>query len=250
MKYKLVVCVFACDKKDKYIQELRTIKNTWGQMCADDVKVLYFLGEHPTQEFTGPDYINLKGVAEDHLSSGYKQFLGLKYIYENYDADFVHCCGTDTYLNIPKLLKFTHNYDPNESLYIGGHGCNRKIGDRTYYFHSGGPGFLLSKKCLAHLYPLLSNAMDNWIRTTIENGVYNELHWAADVAIAYYLQQGHFDVNVVKINDLSFLHCNYLGHPCHKNMIDVSKIIACHCMTPQDFNDFTIILRTNNFFIS
>jgi hypothetical protein len=248
-QFKLIICVFACDKKPKYIQELRVINETWGQMCPDQVKVLYFLGEQPTPEFSGPQYINLKGVGEDHTSSGYKQFLGLKYIYENYKTEFVHCCGTDTYINIPKLLKLLSNFDPEESLYIGGHGCHRKIGEKTYYFHSGGPGFVISRKCLQYIYPILADIMTNWINTTIKYGVFNDLHWACDVAIAYYLQQEWFDINIIKQDDLSFLHCNYLGIPCHPGQVDVSKIVACHSMSGKDFNDFTEILKNNSYYI-
>lgn len=248
-KYKLIICVFACDKKEKYIQELRTINTTWGQLCPDEVKVLYFLGEQCTPEFSGPQYINLKGVSDDHTSAGHKQFLGLKYIYENYEPDFVHCCGTDTYLNIPKLLKFVSDYNPKQSLYIGGHGCHRTIGEKQYYFHSGGPGFVLSRRCLQHLHPILADIMTAWIETTIQYGVFKDLHWASDVAIAYYLQQGMFDVHIIKMDDLSFIHCNYLGIPCHTGEVDMSKIIACHCMSGKDFNDFTEILKNNSYFV-
>ncbi len=247
--YKIVICVMGCDKYDKYINELRLIQNTWGQMCPNDVKFLYFLGEQPTPEFTGPNFINLPGVLDDYLSASYKQFLGLKYIHENYDYDFILCCGSDTYINVPKLINFASNFDPTKSLYIGGHGCHREIGNRTYYFHSGGPGFLLTKPCIIQLYPILSDIMKKWIDITKELGVFNYLHWACDVTIAYFLQQENMNIDIIKADDLVFTHCNYVGIPCHPNQIDLKRLVSCHCMSPQDFIDYTKLLHDNNFFL-
>jgi hypothetical protein len=248
-RYRVIICVMGCDKYDKYINQLRLIINTWGQLCPNDVKVLYFLGEKSTPEFSGPDFINLPGVSDDHLSASYKQFLGLKYIYENYDAEFIHAFGSDTYVNIPKLLKFLSHFDPTKSLYIGGHGCHRKIYDKTYYFHSGGPGFIITKPCLAQLYPMLSDIMTTWKDITVKSGVFNELYWACDFAISYFLQQENMNVEIIKADDLVFTHCNYLGHPCHQNQIDLKKLVSCHCMSPEDYANYTKLLHDNNFFL-
>ena len=97
-------------------------------------------------------YINLQGVKNDYLSASYKQFLGMKYIYENYKTKFVICVGTDTYLNIPKLISYINNFDYTDFLYIGGHGCERQIGTKKYYFHSGGPGFIITYNILKKIY--------------------------------------------------------------------------------------------------
>jgi hypothetical protein len=72
---------------------------------------------------------------------------------------------------------------------------------------------------------------------------------ACDVAISYYLQQPEIDSTIIKTNDLSFLHCNYQGYPCHINQPEMSNIISCHLMSPTDFINFTNILNSNNFFI-
>jgi len=247
--FKLIICVYACDKIDKYIQEIRAINNTYGKLCNNNnIKILYFLGEVQTEEFTGPSYINLKGVLDDYLSASYKQFKGLEYIYENYNFDYVMCIGTDTYINIPKLLKYIDTFSSDKCLYIGGHGCNRTIYNKSYYFHSGGPGIIITKKCLSKLYPILPNIMSNWIYIC-NNISKKELISACDVAISYYLQENNFDVEIIKTEDLSFIHCNYLGYPCHINQIDITKIITCHLMSINDFNVFTKILESNNYFI-
>jgi hypothetical protein len=182
------------------------------------------------------------------LSASYKQFLGLKYIYENYKTKFIICVGTDTYLNIPKLMLYISNFDYNDSLYIGGHGCERQIGEKKYYFHSGGPGFIITYKCLEQLYKLLDNLMEDWINVCNDNNVQNLIP-ACDVAISYYLQQPNININIIKTNDMSFLHCNYQGFPCHQNEVNICNIISCHLMSEFDFYVFTDILNNNNYFV-
>ena len=209
---------------------------------------MYFLGEGKTQ-FNDTEYIsyiNLTGVKNDYLSASYKQFLGMKYIFENYKTKFIICVGTDTYVNIPKILSYINNFDYTDCLYIGGHGCHRQIGEKKYYFHSGGPGFIVTYTVLEKIYNLLPNIMENWINICNINNI-TYLIPACDVAIAYYLE--HINTKTIKTNDLSFIHCNYKGIPCCFNKIDISNIISCHNMSESDFYDFTHILNNNNFFI-
>ena len=85
----LVIVVFACDTVEKYKRQIETINSTWGKKCEtyQNVKILFFLGEEKTQNFTDTDnckYINLEGVKNDYMSASYKQFLGMKHVYENY----------------------------------------------------------------------------------------------------------------------------------------------------------------------
>jgi len=56
------------------------------------------------------------------------------------------------------------------------------------------------------------------------------------------------NVTVVKTGDLSFLHCNYIGFPCHPHQVKASDIISCHLMSRGDFYHFTRILEENNYF--
>ncbi len=247
-KYTLIIAIYGCVTIDKYAKEIQMVNETWGKLASKtpNIKLIYFLGEEENIEFQGKQYVYLKNVKNDYLSASYKQFTGLKYIYDNYNTDFVICCGTDTYLNIPKLIKFLKNFEPSHNLYIGGHGCHRTIYEKSYYFHSGGPGFIITKNCLQKLYPLLDNLMDDWINVCNENK--NNLHPACDVAIAYYLQK-YLDVVVFKMNDLSFLYCNCTGYPCHLGKIKMSDIISCHNMSPIDFIYFTKILQENNYFV-
>jgi len=235
----LVVCVFGCDTIERYREQIQNILQTWGKEYP--VKVLFFLGKEGP--FEGPEFIRLP-VSDDYLSASYKQFWGLKYIKEQYSPKFVLCCGTDTYLNIPKLLAFLDVYNPLVPLYIGGHGDVRQIGE-TYYFHSGGPGFVISGAFLDTLYPKLEGIMDEWTEICIKNNVH-DLIPACDVAMGYFAKK--MGARTVKTNDLSFIHCNYLGYPCHQGQVKMEDIISCHCMSSEDFRAFTRILEENRYF--
>jgi hypothetical protein len=246
-KFKLIICVYGCITIGKYKEQINKINQTWGSNLNNSVKILYFLGQEKNNEFNGDQYIYLPNVTNDYLSASYKQFLGLKYIYENYDAEFIICCGTDTFINIPKLLLFINKFNSNDNLYIGGHGCNRTIGDKTYYFHSGGPGFLITKKCLQKLHPFLHDLMEKWINICSSNNV-TYLTTACDVAISYFIQN-YINSDIIRIDDYSFTNCNHKGMPCHPNMVDKKNIISCHNMNPSDFDEFYNILKSNNFFV-
>lgn len=252
-EYDLIILIFACDTIEKYKKQIEIINLTWGKKCEeyDNILILYFLGEEKTnyfKDYNNIKYINLNGVTNDHLSASYKQFLGMKYIYENYKTKFIMCIGTDTYLNIPKLLSFINIYNHMDNLYIGGDGMSRQIGHKEYYFHSGGSGFILSYNCLTKIYDSLYNLMENWINVCDQNNV-SYLINACDIAISYYLQQPEINSKIIKINDLSFLACNYKGAPCYRNLIIMDNIISCHFMDENDFYNFTEILNKNNYYI-
>ena len=92
----IIFCIFGCDTIDGYKKEILKIKETWGKAtqlptdkppegatASDSNHLLFFLGEEGP--FTGDEYIHLENVENDYLSASYKQYGGLKYIYENYN---------------------------------------------------------------------------------------------------------------------------------------------------------------------
>lgn len=246
----LVICVFACDTIERYKQQIIKINDTWGKVANShpNIELLFFLGE-ATTDITGLNYIHLQDVQNDNVSALYKQMFGLKYIYENYNSKFIFVCGTDTYPNIKRLLQFIGNYDHTENLYIGGHGDDIYINKKKIYFHSGGPGFIITSTCLAKLYPMLENSPIAWIQLCIDQNIVRDLAGASDVAIACLIQIPNVNSTIVKVDDMSFLHCNYKGFPCHINHVDVKNIISCHNMSLGDFDCFTKILEDNNYFV-
>ena len=246
---KLVICVFACATVEKYKMEILKIEETWGNCASQNgVKVLYFLGEDPTDLQDDDKYIYLKGVKNDYLSASDKQNLGLKYIYEKFNTDFVFCCGSDTYVNVEKLLMYIEKFDPNKNLYIGGHGCIRHVNNKDYYYHSGGGGFILSKECLYNIYLDLANMLSDWTKVCNLSNCYY-LITACDASISYFLQNKlQTSLEIIK-DTYRFLGCNHKGL-CHNNTvkccygkINIDTILTCHSMTLSDFDEYTDFLK-------
>jgi hypothetical protein len=245
---RIIFCIYGCATIEKYKNQILKINETWGKKAEEkDFKILYFLGEEKTN-LLDDKYIYLEGVDNIYSSASYKQNLGLKYIYENYNPDYIFVCGTDTYVNIEKLSSYLNNFNKDEKLYIGGHGDTRKIGNNNIYFHSGGSGFILTNKTLEFLYTNSSNSIEEWINICNKNHV-EYLIDACDVQIAYNLKD---DIQFIK-DDESFYSCNYKGFAnniiCCASKIKIDKIISCHNMSLSDFDEFTILLENNKYFL-
>jgi len=249
-EYDIVILLFACYTVEKYKRQMEIINHTWGKICqAYNIKMLYCLGEEKRDGFQDTPfikYLNLKGVQNDYLSASYKQFLGLKYIHENYRAKFIYCAGTDTYVNVPKLVRYVQDFSPNKYLYIGGDGSERQLGDTLCYYHSGGAGFLITQPCLKQLYGALPTLMDEWTTLCTVHKV-PHLIPACDVSISYYLQKIK-GLTIVTENEL-FLQSNYQGWPWRTGQVDMKKIMCCHFMNEQNFMDYTMILQQNHYFL-
>jgi hypothetical protein len=246
MEYDLIICVFGCDTIEKYRNQILKIEETYGKLIKslNNCKILYFLGK--TEVLHGEQFIHLENIDDDYMSASYKQWYGIKYIYENYKTKFVMCIGTDTYININKLLKLLSNFNHTEELYLGGHGCFRSLVGKSIYFHSGGPGFILSYNAINRIYPFINDVnviMSLWINVCKQSNV--KLLEACDVAIGYLADL--LNLNTIKLN--GFYYCNFNGDPCHINNINHRDIISCHNMSSNNFDDFTKILNDNGYFI-
>jgi hypothetical protein len=252
-KYDLIIGVYACPTVLRYKNEIRKIEETWGKTVAqkeakgDRIKIIYFLGEEEVPDFVKSDkFVYLQGVKNDYASASYKQNLGMKYIYEKYDAKFVFMCGTDTFVNCHTILPYVRTCDPEKLLYIGGHGDTRIIGGKGVYYHSGGAGFIVSRGVMQKIYDGLYNMTGRWFRLCKETGC-DVLSHACDIAIAYYLQQMDCEVETVK--SAYFFGCNYRGcaqnntFKCCNIACKPYDIITCHFMTPDDFDDYHAILE-------
>jgi hypothetical protein len=250
----IIICVFGCATIKKYKEELLKITETWGKRANEkNIKVLYFLGEELT-DLIGEEFIYLKSVNNDYLSASYKQNLGLKYIHEHFDYKFVFCCGSDTYINIDKLISYVSTLDCNDKIYIGGDTSIRNIQGKNIIFHGGGGGFLLSQVTLSYLYPFLEKMVENWLTLLIDNYKYDyhELRYACDVCLAYYLQRDGFLQKIKTENNL-FYSCDYNGvyndNYNRGTQVNLKNLITCHNMTLAKFDAFTEILIKNNYFM-
>jgi hypothetical protein len=246
-----VILLFGCVTKEKYAEQIRSIEKTWGK-TAQDLKIpyFYFLGQQSqsqrssTSEFTDSSkFIYLQNVKDDYSSASYKQYMGLRWICDNYNPDYVFICGTDTFVNIHKLNDLLQNKEfkqkYSENLYIGGHGdtrtianvcdANNKCNDMTVHFHSGGAGIIISNNVLFSMYDYYNTFQSSWIKFCDEtNSEY--LKDACDVSIAFLLQC----FNVTSYDIDGFYYCNYKGMPCCRNKINKDNIITCHLMRTSD----------------
>jgi hypothetical protein len=251
-KYKVIISIFGCVTKPKFKNEILKINETWGKRCEElGLKVLFFLGEEKTDLIDDKKYIYLKNVGNDYESASYKQNLGFKFIYENFEFDYIYTCGTDTYLNVDNLLVYLDTLDKAKYLYIGGHGDFRKIGDDYIYFHFGGGGITLTNSIIQKLYPKLDTIDNEWKQICISKNV-NDLIPACDVLLAYYINK--FNCEIIK-ND-NFYSCNYKGYSwnntyrCCSDKIKIPDIISCHHMSLTEFDEYTTILKSNNYFFN
>jgi hypothetical protein len=240
--YDLIIGVYACDKVLSYFLQLQVVRETWGQEVPLNVKILYFLGERRTGLWNDEEtFIHLPGVEDDCLSASYKQFLGMRYIHQHYHDQyrFGMFCGTDTYPVIERLIELLKSWNPEHPIYMGGHGCYRSIGDEipNLYFHSGGPGFILSYAAVEILYPSLGTAVETWLRVCHRHNL-PDLFGACDVATAYLVHtigKGAFKIVIVNIG---FMNCNLYGYPCHVGQVNMDQILSCHNMSLNDFHVF------------
>jgi hypothetical protein len=261
MNKKIVICVFACVTIEKYRLQVDKINETWGARAKlfEFVEVLFFLGEEQTA-YQGEQYVYIPRVQNDYLSATYKQNLGLKYVYEKYKCmEFVFVCGTDTYINIDRLVYFLSFFRADEKIYIGGHGTedefNKQLKVKQHY---GGAGFILTRKCVSILYPLFDDMTRNWIYLCKSNDQ-EKLIPCCDYCIALHAKLFDFTMETYVLH---FYECNHKGmidvsglngyysiYECCVNKMNHAKLISCHNMSLEDFDEFTEILVSNNYFM-
>lgn len=129
---------------------------------------------------------------DDYNSAVEKQFLGLKHMFENTQAEWFVFAGCDTYIFTSRLQKLLETFDSKIPLYIGTklHSGNfsslYKKDTPCKYFVSGGPGLIMSRALVSKLYPFLDQCPAIWKESLSEFNEY--VHPAAsDVALAYIL---------------------------------------------------------------
>lgn len=280
LQQKLAICVFGCITVPKYAMQIMKIQNSWGKRAEETwgVPVYYFLGEEQIPGISdNPDglihdttrLVYLKGVKNDYQSASHKQNLGIKYIMDqNPEIEFIYVCGTDTYVNIDRMMRFLNFIDPNEKLYIGGHYNGTKLPldmvdnedqvETRFFF--GGAGFILSKAMLKDLEPYLETMTDKWIEDSIRNKR-KDLIAACDVMISYYVRKlggkpvtyyhRFYECNHIGQADLQHMFDHNRYYECCDRHINQKNIITCHHMrdSPDEFKIFTDILRANNWFM-
>jgi hypothetical protein len=252
--YNIIFCIYGCDTIDMYKKEILKVKETWNKppsgatnkatesptnklTQSPPFKTFFFLGEEGSLQ--DEDCIHLENIGDDYLSAGFKQYAGLKYIYENYNFNYVFICGTDTYVLTHNLINFINEdpqISPDKPLVFGGHGDNRQIGESSVHFFSGGAGIVLTKATMDIIYPELGTLQDEWMWFCLDNG-YKTFVTACDLSLCYFLKRrGIIFLNVCN----RFFNCNYLGYhsnvACCAKSVDLRTMISCHNMSLQNFD--------------
>ena len=185
----------------------------------------------------------------DERGASYTQWTALKHVRENYPtAKYVMYVGGDAYVNIPKLSHCLGAFSCDVPSYIGGHGDVRKIEGLDVYFHSGGPGFVLTRAGLELLYPRICDVDAFMVWWTQICG--KDLVNAPDVCMGYL----SLELHLRRITLSGFQNCNYMGYcynmsfGCHVNR-PFNRIISCNNMSSEDFDRWTQILSDNNYFL-
>jgi len=233
---ELVVGLLACCSKDYYNEQIKACEKTW---CNSKIPIFYFSGEKCGNKICNNKVVHLKGVSDDVSSATYKQWYGLRWLYEHYpQAKYYYLAGTDTYAKLDKILEFLkrleQKIDTKDYLYIGGDGFIRHETGKEIYYHSGGPGFILSNSLMARIYSLIPKWIIQWNTNT---------HWikvACDWSIACLFD--HYKLPVKTIKSDNFKACNWKG--CEKNgkkccqNVNPDNIWVCHYMQPTDMIEF------------
>lgn len=233
--FDVIFCVFGCPTIQKYKEEINKISTTWCNSAKlEGYKVLFFFGQEMTS-LIGDDCIYLKNVDNDYFSASHKQNLGLKYILEHFTFNYVYVCGTDTFVNIKFLKHYLTKFESKDKLCIGGHGDYRVVQQKQVYYHSGGPGFIISYNAIREIEHLLNVMVDLWISIVQTQSLYS----ACDLALCYFLDI--FGCKFV-IDDEVFFHCNHKGYPCHTNNEMSSSVVAYHNMSLSDFDEYQLFI--------
>ena len=235
----------------RYKDEIHKIEETWGKEAegfgkeaegfgkeaAGFGKLLFFLGEHAP--LVGDNYIHLENVGDDYLSAADKQYLGIKYVYEHYDFRYLYVCGTDTFVLVKNLTEFmrSQQFNEDDASVMGGHGDNRTICERINTF---------LPEALELLHPRLELMQSEWLDLCVANNYITYIP-ACDLSICYFLKS--LNARFVNVQN-RFFNCNYIGYnntptglyKCCTQTVDIKTMIACHNMSPSDFDNLNKLI--------
>ena len=235
---KLVVLVI--DGGDT--KECRKSYETWAKIGANyGVRVLFV----SAMDYMEDEYVLDLGIADS--DPFLKQCCALKHAYRALKSEFVYVCNAKTFVNFHNLMPFVKTLDYRKCVYAGGHGTERNISGVDVYFHSGGPGYILSRACLRMLMPFFDSMKEKWVSFCDP-----DLVEGRDVCLAFYLNQlvGVDALEIVK--SPHFYNCNHHGY-CYGNSFQCcggkvmqKEIIGCHHMSANDMDEYMLFSESFN----
>ncbi len=242
-KIPMAIVIFGCATIPKYKQEILTIQETWG-LDAKRAGIPYYfiLGEEPT-DLQCPEFIYLTGVDNTYESAKYKQFLGHLEICKRHNPDIVFICGTDTFVNIPKLIQASQTFNPEVPYLIGNDGFHKQFGPLDADFLSGGGGLLTTRAANRLLIPYCLAVCQSW--TDACTIFRSDLSAASDVILSFLAH--YLKISFVQV--YSFYHVSWKSVDAVQGPIRIKDITTCHMMSRQDCLEFYEVLRANKYFL-
>ena len=216
--HEYIYCVFACDTNEKYKDQINKIEEIWNKDAegvdrkdAEGVdrkdaegpesidKLLFIVGD--SGPLDGDHYIRVENVGNNHLSAADKKYLGMKYIYENYDFNFLYICSiTDTTfvsVNDVKKCVLEKNIYKNDFLVLGERGGSLMFREVNVHYLSKDTGILLTKPTVKSIYPQLHTLQEEW-RDVCNACNYFSYISAFNFSISYFL----------KMYNIRFIHAS------------------------------------------
>lgn len=234
---KLSVCVMSTLANDKYKSQIMGCRETWGKQAEEkDIIVRYFCGNIKDENFSFVTHLD--NVGDDYYSATLKQYYGLKYLLKQHPSEFYLIIGTDTYININRVLQMLDKYNYKNSLIIGGYGQTRNIFGYNVFFSLGGGGIFLSHSALKQLAPLFDQLLIDWEIETNKSG-YQYLKPACDVSL-YHLA---WREGITQVIERDIYSCSWAGYFYNNSniisnnfcgKINVETMISCHFMERED----------------
>jgi hypothetical protein len=232
-KVRLVILIYGCVIVEKYANIVRGIGETWGLDCdKHNIPYFIFVGK-TTEEFKDNKHIislEHKDVIDDYQSATDKHYLGLEWIIENYDTDFIYI-GGDVYINTTNMLSLINQFNPKHPFFIGDSRYNVNILGNDSFIHDGGPGYIITSELANRIYPYLSTIKQQWIHILNKSNTKYIIDWfspACDVSMTFLCQL----VGCICIKVLD----NFLYNLPLSNFSD--KVITCHGMTRELMNSY------------
>lgn len=216
---------------EKYQLQIKGCLETWVPKCRQaDVPVYFFCGSIRTEDPEPKEVIHLDNVLDDVMSATDKQWLGLKWMYENSPSKWYLLTGTDNYIFPKRILRKLEKHESEDfdqkPLYLGGHAGNITLTPELTFKYYSGSGFFLNHTALGQLMPKITAYKNEWLELC---KWYNWLGVACDAALGYYAKKNQF-----QLIDLQGIYaCDWRGFA-----TGVSK-----CCFPVDYNKCLILHR-------
>jgi len=221
MKKKVIILSMSCNK-ERYINEEKVIRETWGKDIIegkyDNIELLFYRGG-TDKTYLENDILHL--ISDDTLIGTYQKSIDcFEWLIKNKEFDYVIRTNTSTYINVEAILRCL-DFNINEDIVCGPY----LLMNRTNNFIPFLPGFYLifSKKIINLLVNkrlLINNYDDNTFAITLLNSYGRN-----------YLEEHILEIDNINFDDidkvnLSNVYCVRVKDEENKlNTIDNMKII-------------------------